>query len=116
VWLNLGGASNVRETIVAGTECELARPDGSRQRIRGRRQRTSVATDHFETIGAATLEAGRNAVSCRDAQACLSTPAGRVSTTATPTSEERVTAAGGRSPPASLHFPCYIEKNVLMRP
>ena len=65
MWLNLGGASNVRETIVAGTECELVRPDGSRQRIRGSRQGTSVATDHFETIGAATLEAGRNAVSCR---------------------------------------------------
>jgi hypothetical protein len=65
VWLNIGGASNVRETIVAGTECELARPDGSRRRIRGSRQGTAVATDHFETIGAVTLGAGRNVVSCR---------------------------------------------------
>lgn len=65
VWLNLGGLSNVRETIVAGTECELVRPDGSRHRIRGSRQGTSVATDHFETIGALTLGAGRNVVSCR---------------------------------------------------
>jgi hypothetical protein len=65
VWLNLGGASNVRETIVAGTECELVRPDGGRERIRGSRQGASVATDHYETIGDATLAAGRNAVSCR---------------------------------------------------
>jgi hypothetical protein len=65
VWLNLGGLSNVRETIVAGTECELVRPDRSRQRIRGSRQGTSVATDHFETIGELTLGAGRNLVSCQ---------------------------------------------------
>jgi hypothetical protein len=65
LWLNLGGLSNVRETIVAGTECELVRPDGSRERIRGSRQGTAVATDHYETIGAATLGGGRNAVSCR---------------------------------------------------
>jgi hypothetical protein len=65
VWLNLGGASNVRATIVAGTECELARPDGSRETLRGSRQGTSVATDHYETIGEARLGAGRNAVSCR---------------------------------------------------
>jgi hypothetical protein len=65
VWLNLGGVSNVRETIVAGTACELVRPDRSRQRIRGSRQGTSVATDHFETIGEVTLGAGRNLVTCR---------------------------------------------------
>jgi hypothetical protein len=73
VWLNLGGTSNVRETIVAGTACELVRPDGSRQRIRGSRQGTSVATDHFETIGELTLAAGRNVVSCEHV------PFGRVS-------------------------------------
>jgi len=60
VWLNLGGLSNVRETIVAGTECELGG-----QRIRGSRQGASIATDHFETIGEVTLGAGRNLVSCR---------------------------------------------------
>jgi hypothetical protein len=65
VWLNLGGLSNVRETIVAGTECELERPDGSRQRIRGSRQGASIATDHYETIGEVALGAGRNLVSCR---------------------------------------------------
>jgi len=65
VWLNLGGLSNVRETIVAGTECELERPDGSRERIRGSRQGASVATDNYETIGDAAPGAGRNAVSCR---------------------------------------------------
>ena len=65
VWLSLGGASNVRESIVAGTECELVRPDGSRQRIRGGRQGASIATDHYETIGEAALGAGRNVVSCR---------------------------------------------------
>jgi hypothetical protein len=65
VWLNLGGLSNVRETIVAGSECELVRPDGSRHRIRGSRQGASIATDHFETIGEVTLGAGRNLVSCR---------------------------------------------------
>ena len=58
VWLNLGGLSNVRETIVAGTECELVRPDRSRQRIRGSRQGASIATDHFETIGKITLAPG----------------------------------------------------------
>ena len=65
VWLNLGGLSNVRETIVAGTACELVRPDGSRQSIRGSRQGASIATDHFETIGEVTLGAGGNVVSCR---------------------------------------------------
>jgi hypothetical protein len=64
VWLNLGGASNVRESIVAGTECELARPDGTRQRIRGSRQGTSVATDNYETIGKLALGDGRNVVTC----------------------------------------------------
>jgi hypothetical protein len=64
VWLNLGGASNVRESIVAGTACELVRAGGSAQTIRGSRQGTSVATDHFETIGEVTLGAGRNVVSC----------------------------------------------------
>jgi hypothetical protein len=64
VWLNLGGASNVRATIVAGTECDLVRPDGSRETIRGSRQGTSVATDHFETIGEVAPAAGRNVVSC----------------------------------------------------
>jgi hypothetical protein len=65
VWLNLGGASNVRETIVAGTECEHVRPNETRQRIRGSRQGTAIATDHYETIGKLTLGAGRNLVSCR---------------------------------------------------
>ena len=60
IWLNLGGLSNVRETIVAGTECELGE-----QRIRGSRQGASIATDHYETIGEVTLGAGRNVVSCR---------------------------------------------------
>ena len=65
VWLNLGGLSNVRETIVAGTECELVRADGSQARIRGSRQGASIATDRYETIGGATLGAGRNLVTCR---------------------------------------------------
>jgi hypothetical protein len=65
VWLNLGGLSNVRASIVAGTECELVRPDGSRERIRGNRQGAAVATDHYETIGDAALGAGRNAIACR---------------------------------------------------
>jgi hypothetical protein len=65
VWLNLGGLSNVRETIVAGTECKLVRLGGGGERIRGSRQGASIATDHFETIGKVTLGAGQNRVSCR---------------------------------------------------
>jgi hypothetical protein len=60
VWLNLGGPSNVRESIVAGTTCELGGTE-----IRGSRQGASVATDHHETIGEATLTTGLSAVSCR---------------------------------------------------
>jgi hypothetical protein len=60
VWLNLGGLSNVRASIVAGTTCEL----GGKE-LRGSRQGTSVATDHYETIGEATPGAGRSLVSCR---------------------------------------------------
>ena len=59
VWLNLGGASNVRESIVAGTTCELGGAE-----IRGSRQGASVATDHYETIGETAVAAGRNAVTC----------------------------------------------------
>jgi hypothetical protein len=65
VWLNLGGLSNVRASIVAGTECEAVRPDGSRETIRGNRQGAAVATDNYETIGDAALGDGRNLVSCR---------------------------------------------------
>jgi hypothetical protein len=65
VWLRAGGASNVRETVVAGTACDLARPDGTGAHIRGSRQGTSVATDHHETIGALRAAAGANTVSCR---------------------------------------------------
>lgn len=60
VWLDLGGPSNVRESIVAGTTCELGGAE-----IRGSRQGASVATDHYETIGEATPAAGRQAVTCR---------------------------------------------------
>jgi hypothetical protein len=60
VWLRLGGLSNVRETIVAGTECEL----GGTQ-IRGSRQGASVETDGHATIGELTAAAGPNAVTCR---------------------------------------------------
>ena len=78
VWLNLGGLSNVRETIVAGTECDLVRPDGSRQRIRGSRQGASIATDDFETIGEVTLGPGRNRVSCRHVPFGRATRRGRL--------------------------------------
>jgi hypothetical protein len=65
VWLNLGWLSNVRETLVAGTECELARPDGSRQRIRGnRRARRSPPTT---TRRSARPRSGRAETSCRAA-------------------------------------------------
>lgn len=65
VWLKAGGASNVRETVVAGTACDLARPDGTTTRIRGSRQGTSVATDNYETIGDLWAAAGANTLSCR---------------------------------------------------
>jgi hypothetical protein len=65
VWLNLGWLSNVRETLVAGTECELARPDGSRQRIRGnRRARRSPPTT---TRRSARPRSGRAETLCRAA-------------------------------------------------
>ena len=60
VWLQLGGLSNVRETIVAGTACEL----GGAQ-IRGSRQGASVETDGHATIGEFNTAAGANAVTCR---------------------------------------------------
>lgn len=65
VWLEAGGASNVRDTLVAGTECEIARADGSGARIRGSRQGTSVQTDGHATIGAITSRPGANTVACR---------------------------------------------------
>jgi hypothetical protein len=65
VWLVAGGASNVRDTVVAGTACEIARADGSAALIRGSRQGTSVQTDGHATIGAVTSAAGVNAIACR---------------------------------------------------
>jgi hypothetical protein len=65
VWLNEGGLSNVRESLVAGTECAATRPDGTVARVRGSRQGTSVATDHDETIGTFGTSAGATAVACR---------------------------------------------------
>ena len=65
VWLREGGPDNVRESIVAGTECAVTRPDGTAARVRGSRQGTAVATDHNETIGTFTTAAGTTAVACR---------------------------------------------------
>ncbi len=65
VWLREGGASNVRESLVAGTECAVTRPDGTLARVRGSRQGTSVATDDNETIGTFATTAGTTAVACR---------------------------------------------------
>ena len=65
VWLRAGGLSNVRSTVVAGTACEVVRPDGTISLIRGSRQGAAVETDHHATIGAFTSAAGRNAVACR---------------------------------------------------
>jgi len=64
VWLRAGGLSNVRDTVVAGTACELVRGNESTALIRGSRQGTSVQTDRHATIGAFTSSAGRNAVTC----------------------------------------------------
>ena len=61
-----------RETVVAGTACEIVRPTDTRAQIRGSRQGTSVETDHHATIGEFTSSAGRNAV------ACAHVPFGRV--------------------------------------
>ena len=65
VWLVAGGLSNVRDTVVAGTECEIARADGSAVRIRGSRQGTSVQTDDHATIGATTSAPGATTIDCR---------------------------------------------------
>ena len=60
VWLEAGGADNVRDTIVAGTVCDLGGTE-----IRGSRQGASVVTDGHATIGELTAVAGENAVTCR---------------------------------------------------
>jgi hypothetical protein len=65
VWLQAGGLSNVRDTVVAGTACELRRPDGSTVRIRGSRQGTAVSTDDHATIGVVVSAPGANTVACR---------------------------------------------------
>jgi hypothetical protein len=65
VWLQAGGLSNVRDTIVAGTACRITRSDGTTSELRGSRQGTAVDTDHHATIGETTSSAGANAVSCR---------------------------------------------------
>ncbi|HEV7772126.1 MAG TPA: hypothetical protein VGO48_02420 [Conexibacter sp.] len=65
LWLHEGGASNVRESLVAGTECTATRPEDTAARVRGSRQGTSVATDHDETIGTFATGAGTTAVACR---------------------------------------------------
>jgi hypothetical protein len=65
IWLRAGGASNVRDTIVAGTACDLLRANETTALIRGSRQGTAVDTEHHATIGAFTSSAGRNSVSCR---------------------------------------------------
>jgi hypothetical protein len=65
VWLEAGGASNVRDTVVAGTACDVARADGSAVRILGSRQGTSVATDDYATIGAIISRPGANSIACR---------------------------------------------------
>ncbi len=65
VWLRAGGLSNVRDTVVAGTSCDLVRADGTTTRIRGSRQGASVQTDDHATIGAATSGPGANAIACR---------------------------------------------------
>jgi hypothetical protein len=64
VWLRAGGLSNVRETVVAGTACDIVRANETTAQIRGSRQGTSVETDHHATIGQFTASAGRNAVTC----------------------------------------------------
>ena len=65
VWLQAGGLSNVRESIVAGTACRIVRANETTSEIRGSRQGTSVETDRHATIGETTTAAGANAVSCR---------------------------------------------------
>lgn len=64
IWLELGGPDNVRESIVAGTTCELTRSDGTTDTIEGRVQGTVVATDEHETIGQTTVGAGQNRIEC----------------------------------------------------
>ena len=64
VWLRAGGLGNVRETVVAGTACDIVRANETTAQIRGSRQGTSVETDHHATIGQFTAPAGRNAVAC----------------------------------------------------
>jgi len=64
VWLRAGGLSNVRDTVVAGTACELVRGNETTAQIRGSRQGMSVQTDRHATIGALTSSAGRNTVTC----------------------------------------------------
>jgi hypothetical protein len=65
IWLQAGGLSNVRDTIVAGTTCRIARSDDTTSELRGSRQGTAVDTDHYATIGETTSSEGINAVSCR---------------------------------------------------
>jgi hypothetical protein len=65
VWLRAGGASNVRDSIVAGTSCAIVRADGTTDAIRGSRQGTSVAVDRYATIGVFRSAPGANAVTCR---------------------------------------------------
>lgn len=65
VWLRAGGASNVRDTVVAGTACAIVRADGTTDEIRGSRQGTSVAVDRYATIGVLRSAPGLNAVTCR---------------------------------------------------
>jgi hypothetical protein len=64
VWLRAGGLSNVRETVVAGTEC-IVTGDGATARIRGSRQGTAVETENYATIGALRPPSGTNTISCR---------------------------------------------------
>ena len=64
VWLRAGGLSNVRETVVAGTACDIVLANETTAQIRGSRQGTSVETDHHATIGAFTSSPGRTAVTC----------------------------------------------------
>lgn len=65
LWIEVGDNDATRDTVVAGTSCEVARDDGTSELVEGRVQGAAIETDRYATIGETTASAGPNVVTCR---------------------------------------------------
>lgn len=57
--------SNNRDQVVAATECDVARANGTHTRFRGNRQGTALELEGLATVGVFSTSEGRIVVSCR---------------------------------------------------